>query len=681
MFAATACVQYVIGMSSVRLPNRKRLDSTWWLQQGRVRDSQFWWLSVAGMLWIFGFVLSGMAQNTELTILQNSTADMSEALRARVDEARILLGELTIIVRLLDTLGVAIVGIQFARYLFKASPKSAQGASLSSRMFNDSPCAMVISDLQDVILDVNPAYERLTGYRKHEVVGMPVAFNHAGQAEDEVNQRMCQRLAEHGAWEGQFWLRSRAGEAFSDKVVRRTFHNTQTNTQCLLTVSLDSVGSEEEKRLMMWQAHHDTLTKLPNRNLFQERFARALMNLEPGSRGAVLSIDLDDFKIFNDSYGAAKGDQLLTQAAFRIALAVEGTQTVARMAGDHFAVLVEKIEDYADAERLARAILEQINLPYLEEEQEVTLTGSIGICVFPDDGSECGELLQRADAAQARVKAKGGNGLAFFESAMNEEAQRRLELVSALRKAIREDQLLLHFQPVIDLRDGSVTGAEALVRWQRPERGLIPPGVFIPVAEESGLIVELGAWVLRRVGRYLRECNDAALRKLRISVNVSAAQLADEPTRAALIELLKAEEAARLTLEITESALVADRDGVHAFLGTATKLGYRTALDDFGTGFSSLSYLRDFHFDVLKVDKSFVDNLQDARHFGLVASIVSMGRILGMQVVAEGVEEEAQVRKLRQIGCDYAQGYYYAKPLPFDNFIEFLSPDSLRQVS
>ena len=668
-------------MATVRLPNRNRPDTTWWLRQSRVRDSQFWWLAVAVILWTFGFVLSGMAQNTELTIAQNTTADMGEALRARVDDARILLGELTLIVRLLDALGVAIVGIQLVRFLLKVSPKSAPDISLSSRMFNDSPCAMVISDLQDVILDVNPAYERLTGYRKHEVVGMPIAFNHAGQLEDDDNLRMRQRLADQGAWEGQFWLRSRAGEAFSGKVVRRTFHDTLTNTQCLLTVSLDSVSSEEEKRLMMWQAHHDTLTKLPNRNLFQERFTRVLMNLEPGTRGAVLSIDFDDFKIFNDSYGAAKGDQLLTQAAFRIALAVEGTQTVARMAGDHFAVLMEKIVDDADAERLARAILEQINLPYLEDEQEVTLTGSIGICVFPDDGSECGELLQRADAAQARVKARGGNGLAFFESAMNEEAQHRLELVSALRRAIREDQLLLHFQPVIDLRDGSVTGAEALVRWQHPERGLIPPGVFIPVAEESGLIVELGAWVLRRVGRYLRECNDPALRQLRISVNVSAAQLADELTRAALIELLKAEDAARLTLEITESALVADRDGVHAFLGTATRLGYRTALDDFGTGFSSLSYLRDFHFDVLKVDKSFVDNLQDARHFGLVESIVSMGRILGMQVVAEGVEEEAQVRKLRQIGCDYAQGFYYAKPLPFDSFIEFLSPRALRQVS
>ncbi len=668
-------------MAPSHLPLHKRLDAAWWHQQTRVRDSPLWWLLGAGIAWTFGLILSGMAQNIEMSIAQNSAAEVNEILRERMDEARVLLGELTTIVRFLDTLGVAIVGIALVRYLRRAAPKSVADVSLSSRLFTESPCAMVISDLADVILDVNPAYERLTGYRRDEVVGMPLTFNHADRFDDESIARMHRRLTQQGAWDGQFWLRSRSGEAFSDKVVRKVFHNGQTGTQCLLTVSQDSAGSEEEKRLMIWQAHHDTLTKLPNRNLFQERFTRVLMNLKPGSRGAVLSIDLDDFKIFNDSFGAAKGDHLLTQAAFRIVTAVQEADTVARMAGDHFAVLVEKIEDYAEAERLARAILEQINLPYLEEGQEVTLTASIGICVFPDDGTECGELLQRADAAQARIKVRGGNGFAFFETAMNQEAQQRLELVSALRKAIREDQLLLHFQPLVDLRDGSVTGAEALVRWQHPERGLIPPGVFIPVAEESGLIVELGAWVIQRVGRYMRECNDPALRGLRISVNVSAAQLQDEPTRASLIELLKAEDAHRLTLEITESALVADRDGVHQFLNTASSLGYRTALDDFGTGFSSLSYLRDFHFDVLKVDKSFVDNLQDTRHFGLVAAIVSMGRILGMQVVAEGVEEESQVRKLRQIGCDYAQGYYYARPLPFDNFLEFLSPSSLRQVS
>lgn len=226
-----------------------------------------------------------------------------------------------------------------------------------------------------------------------------------------------------------------------------------------------------------------------------------------------------------------------------------------------------------------------------------------------------------------------------------------------------------------------MVGAEALVRWQHPEQGLISPGVFIPIAEESGLIVELGAWVLRRVGRYLRECTETASENMRVSVNVSAQQLRDDATRRNFIHLLRRETASRLTLEITESALVADREGVYQFLGTAHEMGYRTALDDFGTGFSSLSYLRDFRFDVLKVYKSFIDNLQDSRHVGLVASIVSMGRILGMLIVAEGVEEEAQVRKLRQVDCDYAQGYFYARPMPWDDFVRFVQPGHLRAVS
>ena len=636
---------------------------------------------MAGLLWMFALLLGGMVESAQLTLLHNTSASMSAAEAEKAGEVKRLIGELSAIVRLFNTLGVAIVFVQFVRTLLKATSKPLAGPSLSTRMFLDSPCAMVISDRHDVVLDVNPAYERLTGYRKHEVVGMPIAFNHAGQVGEDQLERMRRRLETQGAWEGQFWLRSRNGEAFADKVLRRVFHDRRSNAECLLTVSLESANSEEEKRLMLWQAHHDTLTKLPNRNLFQERFARVMVNLKPDIRGGVLCIDLDNFKMLNDSFGAARGDQLLTQAAFRIALAVRETDTVARLAGDHFAVLVEDFADLAVVERLAHAILEQINLPYRIDDQEVSLTASIGICIFPDDGMDLGELLQRADAALARVKAKGGNGVAFFESAMNHEAQQRVELVSALRKAIRDDQLLLHFQPVIDLRDGSVVGAEALVRWQHPERGLIPPGVFIPVAEESGLIVDLGAWVLRRVGRYLRESTEPALQSLRISVNVSAAQLRDEPTRASLLQLLGSQMAERLTLEITESALIADRDGVHAFLGAASSMGYRTALDDFGTGFSSLSYLRDFRFDVLKVDKSFVDNLQDSRHVGLVASIVSMGRILGMQIVAEGVEEESQVRKLRQVGCDYAQGYFYAKPLPFERFLEFIAPASLRQVS
>lgn len=656
-------------------------SQAWWSRQLRVGDRPVWWFAVAGVLWAFALLLQIMVDSGEWKLAQNAGAQLSAVQIEQIRESARLLGQLKPVIAFLAWGGLAIVLIQSFRLVQMRKRLAGRTGALSTRLFIDSPCAMVVTDTEDVVKDVNPAYEKLTGYHRQEVIGMPIGFNHSGTVDDDALLRMRERLASSGAWEGQFWLRNRAGEAFSDNVLRRTFLDPDTGDRGILTVSLDSVGSEEEKRLMLWQAHHDTLTKLPNRNLFQERFTRVVMNLKPDEHGAVLSIDLDHFKIINDSQGAAKGDQLLTQVAFRIALAAAEGDTVARLAGDHFVVLVESLDDYAEAERLARTILEQISLPYQLDDQEVTLTASIGICIFPTDGSDCGELMQRADAAMSKIKARGGNGVQFFESAMNREAQRRLEIETALRKAIRDDQLLLHFQPVIDLRDGGVVGAEALVRWQHPEQGLISPGVFIPVAEECGLIVDLGAWVLRRVGRYLRECTDPAIENMRISVNVSAQQLRDDSTRQNFIQLLRRETASRLTLEITESALVADREGVHQFLGTAHELGYRTALDDFGTGFSSLSYLRDFRFDVLKVDKSFIDNLQDSRHFGLVASIVSMGRILGMQIVAEGVEEEAQVRKLKQVGCDYAQGFFYAKPIPWDDFVRFASPGELRAVS
>lgn len=647
----------------------------------RVGDRPLWWFAFAGVLWSFALFLQILVHSGEIQIERSAGDVLTPAQLERMHQTERLVDQLGLIVSLFVWTGGGIVLVQSGRLLLRRRSSRAGTGSLPVRVFQDSPCAMVVTDMDDIVRDVNPAYEKLTGYRRMDVVGMPLSFNHSGAEDEDTIRRMRERLVSSGAWEGQFWLRNRSGEAFSDKVLRRTFMDPDSGERGILTVSLDSTGSEEEKRLMLWQAHHDTLTKLPNRNLFQERFTRVVMNLKPDEHGAVLAIDLDNFKIINDSQGAAKGDQLLTQVAFRIALAASESDTVARLAGDHFAVLVESINDYSEAERLARNILEQIRMPFQLDDTEVTMTASIGICVFPTDGSDCGELMQRADAATAKVKARGGNGVQFFESAMNREAQRRLEIETALRKAIRDDQLLLHFQPVIDLRDGSVVGAEALVRWQHPEQGLISPGVFIPVAEESGLIIDLGAWVLRRVGRYLRECAEPAIENMRISVNVSAQQLRDDSTRQNFLQLLRRETASRLTLEITESALVADREGVHQFLGTAHELGYRTALDDFGTGFSSLSYLRDFRFDVLKVDKSFIDNLQDARHTGLVASIVSMGRILGMQIVAEGVEDESQVRKLRQVGCDYAQGYFYARPMPWDDFLRFVAPGQLRAVS
>jgi diguanylate cyclase (GGDEF)-like protein len=394
----------------------------------------------------------------------------------------------------------------------------------------------------------------------------------------------------------------------------------------------------------------------------------------------VLSIDLDRFKNVNDSVGPARGDQVLTEAAYRIAMCVRESDTVARLGGDHFVVLLAEIEDYQEAERLARQIVEACGRPFIVDGRELFVSASVGVAAIPQDGLETGELLQKADAARIQVKRDGGNNLKFFEPEMNVRAERRMELESALRKAVENNELRLFYQPVVDVKRGVVSSTEALLRWQHPELGMVSPGEFIPIAEDTGLIVEIGYWVVAECQRQLKAWRAAGLADLRVSLNVSALQLRNGDDVNRLLAALERGGAEGLTLELTESALIDNSEGAQQFLKGARALGCTVALDDFGTGFSSLGYLRNFDFDVLKIDKTFIDELANTRDYGLVASIVSMGRILGMKVVAEGVEEAEQVAQLKQIGCDYVQGFFYSRPLPAPEFLTFVGEGPLREV-
>ncbi len=547
-------------------------------------------------------------------------------------------------------------------------------------LFANSPVAVVISDTRDRIVNVNDAYVRMTGYAADEIVGQDLTFNHSGQQDESFFSAMRSSLASAGRWSGEFWLRNKGGEAFADKVTRLAISD-DGGLKGYLTLSNDVVGTDDAQRLMLWQAHHDTLTKLPNRNLLQERLSRVLLRApEDNLQGAVLSIDLDRFKNVNDSVGPARGDQVLTEAAYRIAMCVRESDTVARLGGDHFVVLLSEIEDYQEAERLARQIVEAMEQPFSVEGRELFVSASVGVAAIPQDGLETGELLQKADAARIQVKRDGGNNLKFFEPEMNVRAERRMELESALRKAVANGELTLFYQPVVDVKRGVVSSTEALLRWQHPELGMVSPGEFIPIAEDTGLIVEISQWVVAECQRQLKDWRGRGLNELRMSLNVSALQLRNAADVERLLGALEEGGADGLILELTESALIDNSEGAQQFLRGARTLGCAVALDDFGTGFSSLGYLRNFEFDVLKIDKTFIDELSNTRDYGLVASIVSMGRILGMKVVAEGVEQAEQVAQLKQIGCDYVQGYYYSKPLPAAEFQAFVGDGRLRDA-
>lgn len=445
-------------------------------------------------------------------------------------------------------------------------------------------------------------------------------------------------------------------------------------------------------RLVLWQAHRDDLTKLPNASLFRGRlqdFLNASENTADQSRvplAAVLSIDLDRFGQLNDSMGYAAGDQVLRESGRRLVMAVRETDTVARLGGGRFGVLLEALSDTQELSQISSAIVQAMSEPYPVFGKEVFVTASVGVRILsrslhqPTQKSSIrvGEILQQADLACAKAARTGGNDAVHYESAMNDQAQEMYELETALRCALVENQFELYYQPLVDQFSDQVLSFEALLRWHHPTRGLVPPQEFIPIAEKTGLIVEIGYWIVQTAHRQLRTWAQLGHPDLRLSINISIRQLRDAADAQKLLQVLDSPETARLTLEITESLLVDDKDLYREFLGKARRLGARIALDDFGTGYSSLSHLREFHFDVLKIDRSFVNALNPALDSKpadrrLVQSIISLGKQLDLDVVAEGVEKAAELEVLAELGCAQIQGYYFSAPMPADAAKRYLS--------
>ena len=535
-------------------------------------------------------------------------------------------------------------------------------------MFPNAPLAMALSDARDKTVRTNDAFDKVTGFTEDELRGRAVF--------DQEPEGMHSALSNSGVWIGEQRLRRKDGSELSEKVLRLALGESFEQPDGYLTMSMETVVSDDERRLMLWQAHHDNLTKLPNSNLLNERLSRGLTSVlddKSGRVGALISIDIDHFREVNDSIGHELADRVLTDAAYRIAMCARESDTVARVGGDLFMIAMFDIEQVSDAEMIARQAIDAFQAPFILEEKEIFLTASAGLTIFPTDGMEKGELLQKADAARLQAKKLGGGQFAFFEESMNSAAARRLEIETHLRRAIAQDELELHYQPIIDLATGKVSSAEARLRWNSAELGFVSPGEFIPVAESSGMIVDVGAWVVRDVQRQLNvwgECTDWP--DIRVSLNVSARQFSREEDADQLLSALQTCRKGQVTIELTESALVTDDPGASRFLQGIKEQGLRIALDDFGTGYSSIGYLRDFDFDVLKIDKSFIDGLENVKDYGLVASIVAMGRILGLKIVAEGVEDESQVHHLKQVGCDYIQGFFYSRPLPVAEFEEFV---------
>lgn len=554
-----------------------------------------------------------------------------------------------------------------------------QQLTLAARVFDSSIEGITITDATGVILSVNRAFTHITGYSQEEAVGERPSILKSDRHDQAFYREMWHSLHSAGQWDGEIWNRKKSGEIYPEWLRITAINDDFGQVSHYVGVFHDrsEVCSFEEQ--LRFQAYHDALTNLPNRTLLVDRFAVAISHARTKeSLVALLAIDLDNFKHINDSLGHTVGDVLLQQVSSRLKECVEQDVTVARLGGDDFAILVEQLASEQDAIRMAQDIIAAFGAPFNLTVFETVVTVSIGISFFPADGADADTLLKNAELAMYRAKTDGKNDYQLFTKSMSVQGAHRLSLENNLRKALEQEEFLVYYQPKVSLSTGRIAGMEALVRWQSADGRLISPLDFIPLAEETGLIISIGKQVLRQA------CLDAKAWLLSyddhfvLSVNLSPKQFMQKDLLATVTSIL-AETAFppdRLELEITESAVMLDEKAAIALLLELKRLGVRLALDDFGTGYSSLHYLRKLPFDTIKMDRSFVNDLpKDANCVAIAITILALAHSLGMEVVAEGVETVEQLEFLRSHNCAQIQGFLFSPPVPTKVFTTILRND------
>ncbi len=546
---------------------------------------------------------------------------------------------------------------------------AAESLKQAAAVFESSREGVVITDLEPRIVAINRAYTEITGYTKDQVVGKNPKVIKSGRHGKLFYQAMWESLGKIGYWSGEIWNRRKNGEIYPQWLTITTVYNDRHEPWNYVGVFTDLTQMKQSEARLVHLAHYDPLTGLPNRLLAQSRLQHAIERVQRRDRRiATLYVDLDRFKNVNDSLGHPIGDELLIMMASRLKKRLREEDTLARLGGDEFLVILEDIKDSTEPAMIAQTLIDLLVTPFaLPSGHEIFINASIGISLFPDDASNVTELIQHADMAMYLAKQEGRNTYRYHTEALSIAANERLMLETRLRQALMADEFVLHYQPLIHARSGRVFGVEALVRWQPPGKPMVPPGKFIPIAEETGLIVPLGEWVLRTACAQGRAWMDAGLPPLVIAVNLSVRQFRSENvvelTRRVLAETRLPADC--LELELTESMFMEHAEQSIETLKTLKSLGVQLAIDDFGTGYSSLTYLKRFPIDKLKIDQSFVHGLaNDPNDREIAATIIAMARSLKLNVLAEGVESEQQLDFLNRHGCDYYQGYLFHRPAP-----------------
>ena len=527
---------------------------------------------------------------------------------------------------------------------------------------------VLVSDSRGEIVHVNRALVEITGYPAEEVLGRRPNMFKSGRHGPEFYQAMFKTIDEHGEWHGEIWNRRKSGEVYPQWQTVRAITDDKGQVSHYVAVFSDISAIKNSQTELARLVHHDPLTDLPNRLLFTDRTEQALASAQRHQTGcALLMIDLDHFKIINDSLGHNVGDLLLKAVAERLLRVFGKGFTVARLGGDEFAVLIDSCAQASQAAGLAQQVLEIMKGPFDVDKHQLFISASVGISVFPGDALNAEQLLRNADSALFKAKSSGREGYALYTEELTAHAQYRVEVASDLRRALEQQELRVYYQPVHELKTSRLIGVEALVRWEHPLRGLLAPGEFIPIAERTGLIAEIDAWVLEQACWQMVQWQGAGVELAFVAVNISS-RLFARPELFALVSTVLADtglDPALLELEVTESAVMDNSQVALEQMHRLRALGLRLAIDDFGTGFSSLLRLKRLPVQKLKIDQGFVAGLPgDNDDVAIVRAVIALGQSMGLQVHAEGIEQVGQAQFLLDLDCDLGQGYWFGRPMP-----------------
>lgn len=546
----------------------------------------------------------------------------------------------------------------------------------AAQVFEHSIEGILICDKQNNIIRINPAFSKITGYSEQDIIGKKPNILKSGKHNDDFFADMWSAINNTGMWQGEVWNRRKNGEIYPELLTISTLKDNADGIVEYIAIFADMTDRKQDEEQIRRLAYYDNLTNLPNRALSHEILKNALeLSHTENKLTGILNVDIDHFFNINETLGHDAGDQLLQIIARRIIRCNHELDKTARISSNEFTIISPDINSPNQLAKKAQKLLESIAEPIMLNKQEIFVTASIGISIAPTDGDNDGVLFRSAESARNHAK-REGNTYQFFSDEMNTQGFEQLVMKSSLRRALERDEFQLFYQPQVDLKSGKIVGAESLIRWMHPDLGLVSPNKFIPILEETGLIIEVGEWILKTACQQNKEWQDKGYKPIQIAVNLSPRQFRQKSLLDNIKSVLNETKlpAKWLELEVTESSIMDNPQEVAKTLQSLHQLGIKLAIDDFGTGYSSLSYLKIFPIDVLKIDRSFIRDITfDRDDDTIVKTIIAMGHNLGLKIIAEGVEEQEQLDIIKEYGCEWFQGYYCSKPVPAADFEKLLN--------